>query len=81
MSYNILEAKIEYNNSKIDRITVLVEISENDIRAIQATTQPRGGYMNIGLSAELNDDLLQEVAGYGMKVEKSKHFPQTIQKV
>lgn len=76
MSYNILEAKIEYSNAKINKITVLVEISENDIRAIHATTKPRGGYMNIKPSAKLNEELLQEVAGYGMEVEKSKFFPE-----
>lgn len=74
MSYNILEAKIEYKTGNVDKITVLVEMSENDIRAIQGTTKPRGGYMNIPPLAKLNDELLQEVAGYGMEVDKTKFF-------
>ncbi|QKX07772.1 hypothetical protein HN014_22495 (plasmid) [Aquimarina sp. TRL1] len=75
--YNILKTNIEFKNGKIDTITVLVEISENDIRAIQATTKPRSGYMNIPDPAKLNEELLQEVAGYGMEVNASNYFQLT----
>ncbi|SEC66552.1 hypothetical protein SAMN04489761_3442 [Tenacibaculum sp. MAR_2009_124] len=77
MSYNILETNIEFENGNIDTITVLVEMSENDIRAIQANTQPRGGYMNISPGAKLNEELLQEIAGYGMQVNASQFFPKS----
>lgn len=72
--YNILKTNIDFKNGKIDAITVLVEMSENDIRAIHANTKPRGGYMNIPNSAKLNEELLQEVAGYGMEVNASNYF-------
>lgn len=73
--YNILEAKIEFKNNQIDRITVLVEISKGDVRAIYATTKPRGGYTCIPPAAKVNDELLQEVAGYGMEtVDRDRIF-------
>ncbi|MGN6293749.1 MAG: hypothetical protein ACTHMV_13480 [Chitinophagaceae bacterium] len=65
--YNILEARIEYKKNQLARITVLVEISKNDVRAIFATTKPRPGYMYIQPTAKINEELLQEVAGYGME--------------
>jgi hypothetical protein len=71
---NILKSNIVFKNGTIESVTVLVEFSKGDIRAIQATTTPRGGYFNIPSGAELNNDLLQEVAGYGMEVNPSKVF-------
>lgn len=73
--YNILETHIQFENGNIETITVLVEISENDIRAIQANTKTKGGYMNISPAAKLNEELLQKIAGYGMEVSASKFFP------
>ena len=76
LGYNILKAKIEFKDNQVQRITVLVEMSKNDVRAIFATTTPRAGYMHIEESAEINQDLLQEVAGYGMEtVDKDEIFP------
>lgn len=69
MHYNILQARIDYKQGNIDRITVLVEMSENDLRAMQATTMPRLGYRHIQPGAKLTDELLQQVAGYGYEVE------------
>lgn len=73
--YNILEAKIEFENSKLYKITVLVEMSKNDVRAIVATTKPRSGYMHIPPKAEINSELLQQVAGKGMEtVDRDEVF-------
>ncbi|KAB8156169.1 hypothetical protein EZY14_002820 [Kordia sp. TARA_039_SRF] len=71
---DILKSQIEFKNGSIQSITVLVEFSEGDIRAIQSTTTPRSGYFFIPKDAELSNDLLQQVAGYGMEVEAKKVF-------
>ena len=63
-----------FKNGTIEKVTVLVEFSKGDTRAIQATTAPRGGYLTISPKTELNNDLLQEVASYGMEVNASKFF-------
>lgn len=75
--YNVLEARIEWEGGRISRITVLVEFSMGDIRAITATNQPRAGYMTIIPNATPTDTLLQEVAGYGMETDPSKFFPKS----
>lgn len=76
--YNILETNIEFKNNKIEVITVLVEISKNDIRAIQSTSKSNnGGYMYIPQSAKLNYELLQSIAGYGIEVNAKKYFPKS----
>ena len=43
--YNILECRIEFKNHQLFRVTVLVEISRGDVRAICADTKPKAGYM------------------------------------
>jgi hypothetical protein len=85
MNYDILQAKIEFADNKITRITVLVDCTGkgnphtkpfSDVRAIYATTKPRGGYMNIPASAKLSDQLLQDVAAAGLETdERDKIFP------
>jgi hypothetical protein len=65
--YNILSAKIEFVNNQPSRITLLVEMSKNDVRVIFATTKPQSGYMNIPPAAKISDELLQHVAGYGIE--------------
>lgn len=76
MSYNILEARIEFKDNAVSRVTVLVEISKGDIRAIFATTKPSNGYMHIPPGAKVTNDLLQEVAGYGREtVDRDEIFP------
>lgn len=73
--YNILEAKIEFKGNQPHRITVLVEMSTNDVRAILATTKPRAGYMHIPSNSKINDELLQEIAGCGMEtVDRDEIF-------
>ena len=62
---NILESRIEFRNNKLFRITVLVEFSKGDVRAIYADTKPKCGYMSLKPNQELNTELLQEVASYG----------------
>lgn len=67
---NILEARVEFKNNEVQRITVLVECSKNDVRAMYATTKPRGGYMSISpFTTSVTTELLQEVADYGMETD------------
>ena len=74
--YTILEARIEFKNNQLERITVLVEMSKGDVRAIFATTKPRGGYMHIQPNATVCNELLQEVAGSGLEtVDRDEIFP------
>ena len=74
--HNILEARIEYKEGKLCQVTVLVEISPGDIRAIFATDSFRDGYESIKPGEPLSDDLLQRVAGYGMEtVDRDRIFP------
>jgi len=82
MDYNILETRIEFENNKIQRITVLVDCTGSyskpfsDVRAIFATMKPRGGYMNISAGTKISDKLLQEVAAAGMEtVDRDNIFP------
>lgn len=74
--YNILESRIEFQNNKLFRITVLVEMSRGDVRAIYADTKPKGGYLSLNPNQEINNELLQEVAGYGSeRGDKDDMFP------
>lgn len=74
--YNILESRIEFKNNQLFRITVLVEMSKGDVRAIYADTKPKNGYMFLKPTQILNDELLQEVAGYGSeRNNKDDIFP------
>lgn len=74
--YNILEARIEYKNKKLHRVTVLVEISKGDVRAIFSTDSFKNGYDSLNPDEPVNDDLLQRVAGYGMEtVDRDRIFP------
>ncbi|KEO75938.1 hypothetical protein [Anditalea andensis] len=62
--------------SVLNRITVLVEMSPGDVRAIFATTTPRNGYMNIYPDDTISNDLIQKVAGYGMEtVDRDEILP------
>lgn len=76
--YNILEARIEYTNGALSRITVLVEMSKGDVRAIFATNKKRPGYCHIETSGTGPfDSHLQRVAAYGMEtVDRDEIFPQ-----
>lgn len=76
--YNILETRIEFQNNQLFRITVLVEMSKGDVRAIYADTKPKCGYMFLMPDQELNNELLQEIAGYGSeRADKDDMFPGT----
>ena len=83
MDYKILEARVEYKDNKLTRITVLIDCTIgghskplSDVRAIFATTNPIGGYMNISPSAQISNVLLQQVAAAGMEtVDRDKIFP------
>lgn len=63
--YNILQAHIEYKNGKLFKITVLVEISKGDIRAIFSTVGRKAGYDYLQPGEPVNEALFQRVAGYG----------------
>lgn len=76
MKYNILECRIEFKNNQIFSVTVLVEMSKFDIRAIYANTEPACGYMSLKQNESISNELLQEVAGYGYeKNDKDYLFP------
>lgn len=73
--YNVLESRIVFENNQIQSITVLVEVSPNDIRAFQAKQTVKAGYFNISPKTELNAELLQIVSGYGDTVDVLTNFP------
>ena len=72
MSYTILEARIEYKDNKLVRVTVLTDCTGgnskplSDVRAYTATTNIIGGYTNILETDRISDHLLQKVASAGM---------------
>lgn len=77
--YNILEARIEYTNGDLSRITVLVEMSKGDVRAIYCSNKKQPGYCHIdnsfGSTGSL-DNQLQQIAAYGMEtVDRDEIFP------
>lgn len=75
MSYNILEARIEYRHKKLHRVIVLVEISQGDVRAIYATDTYVGGYEYLKPDEPVTDELLQRVAACGRtSVDRDKIF-------
>lgn len=73
MHYNILEARIEFNQEQLERVTVLVDCTSGssapltDVRAIYATTKNVGGYMHLLPDSTISPKLLQQVAGYGVE--------------
>lgn len=76
--YNILEVHIEYKHKKLYRVTVLVEISKKDIRAIYCAPEMGAGYDTINPDEPVNEALMQRVAGYGRQIDISamnKVFP------
>lgn len=75
--YNVLESNMKFNsNGQILSVLALVEYSEGDVRVIEATNQPRSGYMNISHRTDyILFDLLQEVAGYGMEITEKNKIP------
>lgn len=67
----ILKATILYSEvNKISRIDVVAEMSPGDVRTIVATTTPRNGYMHILADADLTQELIEEVADYGMEIHE-----------
>jgi len=76
MSTKIHEARIEFKDGRISKVTVLSEVSKGDIRMIVATDSPKNGYINIRPDDVLDSALLVDVADYGLESEaKSKTFP------
>lgn len=76
MANNILEGRIEFKNNQLFRITVLVEFSKGDVRAIYADTSRRGGFISLNPNQEVNNALLQEVSDYGAeRHDKDDMFP------
>lgn len=82
--YNILEARIEYKGKRLHRVTVLVEISRGDIRAIYCAPEMGAGYDTINPDEPVNEALMQRVAGYGQQIDiaaMNKLFPGWRQKL
>lgn len=82
--YNILEAHIEFKNGKLHKVTVLVNISPGDVRAIFLTDIFMDGYDMLNPDEPINEALLQRTAGYGRQTIardkifrgwKRKYFP------
>lgn len=76
--YNILEARVEYKNQKLERVTVLVEISQGDVRGVFSSNNLGAGYMKLHPNEPITDGLLQRVAGYGATLlmsERDTVFP------
>ena len=73
---NILESKIEFKNNQLFRVTVLVEFSIGDVRAIYADTRPKYGYLVLNPNQDISSKLLQEVSDYGTeRHDKNDIFP------
>lgn len=86
--YTIIEARVEFTHNEITRVTVLVDMTGNqlrpltDVRAIFATKKPMAGYMSIPAGTELSAGLLQDVAGFGQEtVDRDEIFPSWKQKL
>ena len=74
--FNILESRIEFKDTQLFRVTVLVEFSKGDVRAVYADTNPKTGYIFFYPNQELNYGFLQAVAGYGQeRPDKDYIFP------
>lgn len=73
--YNILQVHIEYRKRKLYKVTVLVEMSKGDIRAIYSTVGVKSGYDYLRPGEPVNEALFQRVAGYGCQTfDKSVFF-------
>lgn len=73
----VFESNIKFNNNgQILSVMVLVEYSKGDIRVIEATNQPRSGYMSISHRTDyILFDLFQQVAEYGMEITDKNKIP------
>jgi hypothetical protein len=79
MPYKILSAHLEQNNNTITLVAVLWQSNEMGwVRASYCTQAPVQGYKFLMPDEELNNDLIQSVAGAGMNLPdnlKKKYFP------
>lgn len=69
--YNILEAHLDFTQGKLQRVTVLVEISQGDIRAVFSAVGTKYGYDYLQPGEPVNDALLQRVAGFGQRLDET----------
>lgn len=75
MLYDILEAKIELKDTKLLKVTVLVNCTSpnskpySDVRAIYADTRVKSGYFFLTARDSLCNDLLQKVAAGGCETQ------------
>ena len=80
MRYTILETHQEFKNGKLDKIAVLwvSNPDSNWVRGSFFTREVQYGYGYLQDKHELNNQLLQEVAGCGPNLPdqlKAKYFP------
>lgn len=79
MGYKIIEVHQVYKENKLEMITVLWQSNEMGwMRASYCTDRPCSGYKSLIPGEEVNDLLIQEVAGRGMNLPddlKRKYFP------
>lgn len=75
MPNKILEARVEFVENEVERITVLVDFTGRhlkpfgDVRSITATKTPASGYMFILPGSQLTNELLQEVSRFGKETD------------
>jgi hypothetical protein len=70
----IIQAHQHYKNGQLQQVSVLVQISPGDVRAIYATTQPTAGHMHLPPNASLTPQLLHQVATQGIEDSSKKYF-------
>lgn len=67
MAYKIKSFSGKYNREgKLEKVEVKVDY-DSHVRTYFATNKPCAGYCWLRPDAKLNEELLQEVAGYGMR--------------
>lgn len=73
MRYNIIESHQVYDSGKLVEVSVLWESNtEGSARATYITKQVVSGYKYLLGNEVISNELLQEVAGYGMKLPVDK---------
>lgn len=77
----ILEAHIEYNNTKLTKVCVLADCTDyyadnpkKDIREYFATDKVAYGYFYLPRNAKISDELLEKVVQGGFRDEDRTHF-------
>lgn len=65
--YNIVKSVIEFHNGNVSRVTVLVQSEDGSLSGYYATNKIAYGYIYLNPCEKVSYELLQKVAGYGLK--------------